>query len=49
MGAWGTAILADDLAADVYGEYVEMFNDGLEHRAIRSRAEITSPFRSVRV
>lgn len=28
MGAWGTGILEDDLAADVYGGYMERYDEG---------------------
>jgi hypothetical protein len=41
MGAWGPAILSDDLARDIFGEYVEMYNDGEDHSAIRARLEAT--------
>ncbi len=34
MGSWGTGILADDFACDVYDEYLRRYNEGEEHRAI---------------
>ncbi|MEO7298035.1 MAG: hypothetical protein ABI042_05605 [Verrucomicrobiota bacterium] len=39
MGAWSTAILGDDSAADVYGEFIENYNDGKELSAIRRELE----------
>ena len=39
MGAWSTAILGDDFAADVHGEFIEAYNDGKELKAIRSQLE----------
>ena len=39
MGSWGIGILSDDTAADVHGEYMDKFNDGLEHAAIRAALE----------
>lgn len=30
MGTWGTAISSNDTYADVYGEFFEQYNDGLE-------------------
>ena len=29
MGAWGTAIFADDLAADIKGDFRDLIGDGL--------------------
>jgi len=34
MGAWGTAILSDDLARDVYDEYMDKYDEGIDHSAI---------------
>jgi hypothetical protein len=28
MGAWGTGILEDDLAVDIYGDYMERYDEG---------------------
>ena len=39
MGAWSTAILGDDFASDVYGQFVEAYNDGKELQAIRCELE----------
>lgn len=39
MGTWSTSILGDDSAADVYGEFIEAYNDGKELSAIRSELE----------
>jgi hypothetical protein len=39
MGTWGVAILSDDFAADVYGEYMERYDDGEEHAVIREYLE----------
>jgi hypothetical protein len=39
MGAWSTTILGDDFAADVYGEFIEAYNDGKELSAIRRELE----------
>lgn len=30
MGAWGTAISANDTYADIYGEFFNLYNDGLD-------------------
>jgi len=30
MGAWGTAISSNDTYADIYGEFFDLYNDGLE-------------------
>ncbi len=30
MGAWGTAISSNDTHADIYGEFFDLYNDGLE-------------------
>jgi hypothetical protein len=35
MGAWGTGILDDDTACDVYDDYLNRFNEGEQHTAIR--------------
>src|SRR5438045_3920361 len=40
MGAWGYAILSDDTARDVYDAYLELYDDGLDHVAIRQRLEL---------
>jgi len=34
MGIWGTAILRDDFARDVNQDYLDSYDDGLEHSAI---------------
>jgi hypothetical protein len=39
MGTWGVAILSDDFAADIYGDYMERYDDGEEHAAIREYLE----------
>jgi len=39
MGAWGTAILSDDVAADVYSEYMDDYDDGVDHAEIRAKLE----------
>jgi hypothetical protein len=39
MGAWSTTILGDDFAADVYGEFIEAYNDGKELNVIRRELE----------
>lgn len=30
MGAWGTAISSNDTSTDIYGEFFDLFNDGLD-------------------
>jgi hypothetical protein len=30
MGAWGTAITSNDTYADIYGEFFDLYNDGLD-------------------
>ncbi len=30
MGAWGTGISSNDSYADVYGEFFDLYNDGVE-------------------
>ena len=40
MGAWSTTILGDDFAADVYGEFLDAYNDGKELSAIRRELEM---------
>jgi hypothetical protein len=30
MGAWGTAISSNDTYADIYSEFFNLYNDGLE-------------------
>jgi len=30
MGAWGTAISSNDTYADIYGEFFDFYNDGLD-------------------
>ena len=30
MGAWGTAISSNDTYADIYGEFFDLYNDGLD-------------------
>jgi len=37
MGTWGTALLSDDFALDIYDNYMEHYNDGLAHEAIREQ------------
>jgi len=37
MGAWGTAILSDDTARDVYDSYMAKYNEGLAHEDIREQ------------
>lgn len=39
MGVWGTAILSDDFARDVYDGYLDAYDDGAEHSTIRARLE----------
>lgn len=39
MGAWSTTILGNDFAADVYGEFIEAYNDGKELNVIRRELE----------
>lgn len=36
MGAWGTGILEDDLAADIYGGYMERYDEGQDTGDIRA-------------
>ena len=42
MGAWSTSILGDDFASDVYGEFIEAYNDGKELKVIRAELEETN-------
>lgn len=37
MGAWGTAISSNDTYADIYDEFFELYNDGLEVAEISKR------------
>lgn len=37
MGTWGTAISSNDTYSDVYGEFFELYNDGLEVAEISQR------------
>jgi len=37
MGAWGTAISSNDTYADIYDEFFELYNDGLEVEEISQR------------
>lgn len=37
MGNWGTAIKSNDTYADIYGEFFEMYNDGLEVETISKK------------
>lgn len=37
MGAWGTAISSNDTYADIYDEFSELYNDGLEVEEISQR------------
>jgi hypothetical protein len=39
MGTWSTSILGDDFASDVYGEFIEAYNDGKELKTIRHELE----------
>ena len=39
MGTWGVGLLSDDTAVDVYGEYMDKYNDGVDHAAIREVLE----------
>ncbi len=34
MGTWGTAILSDDYALDVYRDYLDRYDAGESHTAI---------------
>jgi hypothetical protein len=37
MGAWGTAISSNDTYADIFDEFFELYNDGLEVVEISKR------------
>lgn len=37
MGAWGTAISSNDTYADIYGEFFNLYNDGLEVEEISKK------------
>lgn len=37
MGAWGTGILADDTARDIYDDYIDLFNRGTAREEIRAK------------
>jgi hypothetical protein len=37
MGNWGTAIKSNDTYADIYGEFFDLYNDGLEVEAISKK------------
>lgn len=37
MGAWGTAISSNDTYADIYAEFFDMYNDGLEAAEISKK------------
>lgn len=37
MGAWGTSISSNDTYADIYDEFFELYNEGLEVREISKR------------
>lgn len=37
MGAWGTAISSNDTFADIYGEFFDLYNDGLDVAEISSK------------
>ena len=39
MGAWGTAILEDDVTADVYADFMERFDAGMTPAGIRKELE----------
>src|SRR6266550_2268448 len=39
MGTWGTGILSDDTARDLYDEFVELYDAGIELSEIRRRIE----------
>jgi hypothetical protein len=36
MGTWGKGILQDDLALDVYGDFIERYNEGADPKALRA-------------
>jgi|SRR5580700_1364549 hypothetical protein len=40
MGAWGPEILQDDVAADVYADFMERFEEGMSLVEIRSELEV---------
>lgn len=40
MGAWGPAILSDDLTKDVHSYYMEWYDDGKDHTTIRTELEL---------
>src|SRR5688500_2682262 len=37
MGAWGTAISSNDTYADIYGEFFDLYNEGLEVEEISKK------------
>jgi len=37
MGAWGTAISSNDTYADIYSEFFELYNDGLDVEEISKK------------
>lgn len=39
MGAWGTAILSDDTAQDVYSDYMDRYDENVDVTEIRRRLE----------
>ena len=39
MGTWGVGLLSDDTACDVYGEYMDKYNDGIDQAVIRTALE----------
>ncbi len=39
MGAWGTSMLEEDVAADVYADFMERLDAGVKPEAIRTELE----------
>lgn len=39
MSSWGTGVLEDDLASDVYDDYMDLFDSKKEHSAIKYEVE----------
>ena len=37
MGTWGKGLLQDDLALDVYGDFIERYNDGADPKALHEQ------------
>ena len=42
MGTWGTGLTSNDTFADVYGEFMELFNEGQDVKQITSRLLLTN-------